>query len=160
MQILRYKTVKELTVALEQFPMVNVGMPTELWLVLAENRQKLLPTSKIFDEVNNGLITRFKPKDREGLRINADDPNWLEFEAEQKKLLNKTIEIDIKTFPREKLKEVETMGGVPGIYSLFDYIITDNPIKDEVESEEKKEGANPSNNGEVGEKAVTKKENG
>ena len=158
MQTLRYKTVKDLTVALEQFPMVNVDMPTELWLVLAENRQKLLPTSKIVDEGYNGLIIRFKPKDRKGNQINANDPNWLEFEAEQKKLYNKTIEVDIKTYPTEKLKEIPKLGGVPGIYSLFDFILTDNPIKDEVEPEEKKEGTKPSDNGEAKKETVTEKE--
>ena len=153
MQTLRYETIKALVSALEKFPTVNVDMPTELWIVLAENRQKLIPTSKIVEEVLNGLIDKFKPKDRNKNYISGDDPRFPEFEAEQKKLFNKTIDIDIKTYSKAQLKEIPKLGGVPGIYTLFDFILTDNPIKDEVASEIHK----PSDNGEVTKETIAEK---
>ena len=157
---LRYDTVRKLVKALEDFPKVNIDMPTDLWIALAETRQKLMPTSTVIDEVNNGLIERFKSKDREENKIHPTDPRWKEFEKASNELFNKTVEIDISTYPPEKLKAVPKLGGLPGVYTLFDYIFTDTPVKDEPIVAKKEAEASPSENGQVKKEPKTQKQDG
>lgn len=124
-----FSEIKALVNALEKFPLVNVNMPTDLWFCLADNRQKLMPKYQAIIETENGIIKKYVPEGK--LKLEEEDPNWIKCMLETEELNKMTAEFDLDLYSRKKLKddEVKSIGGVPGIWAILDYIITDKPKK-------------------------------